>query len=135
MYQIPVNRTSLPTRRGGRAAYLIVAAEARRGAGAGATREAGPRAGILAAGDVRSRWPDGRYRGAMNPSPTTVVHDLLAEAPIPKRGIHSQTLSDEGGVELVLFAFASGERLSEHTSARPAIIHVLAGTCDMTVGD
>jgi quercetin dioxygenase-like cupin family protein len=71
----------------------------------------------------------------MNPSSTTVVHDLLAEAPIPKRGIHSQTLSDEGGVELVLFAFASGERLSEHTSARPAIIHVLAGTGDMTVGD
>jgi quercetin dioxygenase-like cupin family protein len=71
----------------------------------------------------------------MNPSPTTVVLDLLAEAPIPKRGIHSQTLSDEGGVELVLFAFAAGERLSEHTSARPAIIHVLVGTGDLTVGD
>ena len=71
----------------------------------------------------------------MNPPPAIIVHDLLAEAPIPKRGIHSQTLSDEGGIELVLFAFAPGEKLSEHMSARPAIIHVLAGTGDMTVGD
>jgi quercetin dioxygenase-like cupin family protein len=70
----------------------------------------------------------------MNAASATIIHDLLAEASIPKRGIHSQTLSDEGGVELVLFAFASGEKLSEHTAARPAIIHVLAGTGDMTVG-
>ncbi len=61
--------------------------------------------------------------------------DLAAEAPIPARGILSQTLSDEGGVELVLFAFAQGERLSEHTSARPAIIHILAGEADLTAGE
>ena len=67
--------------------------------------------------------------------PSTIVADLLAEAPIPARGIHSQTLSDADGVELVLFGFAPGERLSEHTSARPAIIHVLAGEGDVTVGD
>lgn len=64
----------------------------------------------------------------------TFFADLTAEAPIPARGILSQTLSDEGGVELVLFAFAAGERLSEHTSARPAIIHVLAGEADLTAG-
>lgn len=64
-----------------------------------------------------------------------VFEDLIAEAPIPPRGIHSQTLSDEGGIELVLFAFAAGERLSEHTSARPAIIHVLAGEADLTAGE
>ena len=67
--------------------------------------------------------------------PSTIVADLLAEAPIPARGIHSQTLSDADGVELVLFGFAPGERLSEHTSARPAIIHVLAGEGDLTVDD
>jgi quercetin dioxygenase-like cupin family protein len=65
--------------------------------------------------------------------PHTLYEDLLAEAPIPARGIHSQTLSDENGVELVLFAFAAQERLSEHTSARPAILHVLAGQADLTV--
>jgi quercetin dioxygenase-like cupin family protein len=63
----------------------------------------------------------------------TFVSDLLAEAEVPKRGIHSQTLSNEDGVELVLFALAAGERLSEHTSARPAIVHVLQGEGDLTV--
>jgi quercetin dioxygenase-like cupin family protein len=65
--------------------------------------------------------------------PYTLFADLVAEAPIPARGILSQTLSDEAGIELVLFAFAAGERLSEHTSARPAIIHVLAGEGELTV--
>lgn len=64
----------------------------------------------------------------------TVYPDLAAEATVPKRGIHSQTLSDEGGVELVMFAFAAGEQLSAHTSARPAIIHVLSGTAAITLG-
>jgi quercetin dioxygenase-like cupin family protein len=67
--------------------------------------------------------------------PATVYPDLAAEAQIPKRGIHSQTLSNEDGVELVLFAFAPGEQLSEHTSARPAIIHVLSGEGTIGVGD
>jgi len=66
--------------------------------------------------------------------PATVFRDLLVEAPVPARGILSRTLSNEGGIELVLFAFAPGERLSEHTSARPAIIHVLSGEADLTVG-
>ena len=64
----------------------------------------------------------------------TLYPDLAAEASVPPRGILSQTLSDEGGVELVLFAFAAGERLAEHTSARPAILHILAGTGDLTLG-
>ena len=66
--------------------------------------------------------------------PPRVFRDLVAEAPIPARGILSQTLSNENGIELVLFAFAPGEQLSEHTSARPAIIHVLSGEADLTVG-
>jgi quercetin dioxygenase-like cupin family protein len=57
----------------------------------------------------------------------TFLPDLAAEAAAPGRGIHSQTLSNADGVELVLFAMADGEQLSEHTSAHPAIIHVLRG--------
>lgn len=63
----------------------------------------------------------------------TFLPDLRAEAVVPTRGIHSQTVSDAHGVELVLFAMAPGERLSEHTAARPAIIHVLDGEGDLTV--
>jgi quercetin dioxygenase-like cupin family protein len=66
--------------------------------------------------------------------PATVFRDLVAEAAVPARGILSQTLSNENGIELVLFAFASGEQLAEHTSARPAIIHILSGEADLTVG-
>lgn len=64
--------------------------------------------------------------------PYTYFADLVAEASVPRRGIHSQTMSDADGVELVLFAMAAGERLSEHTSARPAVIHVLSGEAGLT---
>jgi quercetin dioxygenase-like cupin family protein len=63
----------------------------------------------------------------------TFYSDLAAEAAEVKRGIHSQTLSKEAGVEVVLFTLATGEELSEHTSARPAIVHVLRGTGELTV--
>jgi quercetin dioxygenase-like cupin family protein len=81
-------------------------------------------------------WQDRADRGYLETLnvPTNVFRDLLAEAPVPARGILSQTLSNEDGIELVLFAFAPGERLAEHTSARPAIIHILSGEADLTVG-
>jgi len=53
---------------------------------------------------------------------------------LPARGILSQTLSDEDGVRLVLFSFAAGEELSEHTAARPAIVHVLTGEARVSAG-
>lgn len=60
--------------------------------------------------------------------------DLLAESPPPARGILSQTLYDADDVRLVMFGFAPGEELSEHTAARPAIVHVLAGEGEAVVG-
>jgi quercetin dioxygenase-like cupin family protein len=66
--------------------------------------------------------------------PYTFFADLAAEAPIPARGILSQTLSNEGDIEFLLFAFAAGEQLSEHTAARPAIIHILEGEGELIVG-
>ena len=60
--------------------------------------------------------------------------DLAAEAaPVP-RGILSQTVYDGPDVRLVLFSFAPGEELSEHTAARPAIVHVLEGEGEAVVG-
>jgi hypothetical protein len=49
--------------------------------------------------------------------PYTLFADLATEAPIPAR-VLGQTLSTEGVIEFLLFAFAVGEQLSEHTSAR-----------------
>jgi quercetin dioxygenase-like cupin family protein len=59
--------------------------------------------------------------------------DLAAQAPAPSRGILSLTLSKDAGVELVMFGMAAGERLSEHTAARPAIVHVLSGSGELIV--
>ncbi len=67
--------------------------------------------------------------------PYTLYPDLASEAPIPPRGILSQTLWERDGIEFVLFAFAAGEGLSEHTSSRPAIVHVLSGEGELRVGD
>jgi quercetin dioxygenase-like cupin family protein len=61
------------------------------------------------------------------------IEDLLAEAPVPARGILSQTLSDEDDVRLVVFSFAPGEELSEHTASRPAIVDVLSGEAQLVV--
>jgi quercetin dioxygenase-like cupin family protein len=52
----------------------------------------------------------------------------------PGPGILSQTLSNERDIEFLLFAFAPGEELSEHTAARPAIVHTLEGEGELTVG-
>ena len=65
---------------------------------------------------------------------TLFLADLAAGAPHVPRGIHSQTLYDGPDLRLVLFAFAPGEELSEHTAARPAVVHVLDGEGDAVVG-
>jgi quercetin dioxygenase-like cupin family protein len=66
--------------------------------------------------------------------PVLFFADLAAEAKPVARGIHSQTLYDGPDFRLVLFAFAPGEELSEHTAARPAIVHVLDGEGTAVVG-
>lgn len=70
----------------------------------------------------------------MAAEPSRFFADLLAESPPPARGILSQTLYDGDDARLVVFGFAAGEELSEHTAARPAIVHVLAGSGEAVVG-
>ena len=64
-----------------------------------------------------------------------VIDDLLAEVAPPPHGILSLTIHDGDDLRLVLFGFAVGEELSEHTAARPAVVHVLTGDADVTVGE
>jgi quercetin dioxygenase-like cupin family protein len=66
--------------------------------------------------------------------PALFFPDLAAEAAPLGRGIHSQTLYDGPDLRLVLFSFGPGEELSEHTAARPAVVHVLAGEGDAVLG-
>ncbi len=60
--------------------------------------------------------------------------DLTGGEPIPPTGIHSRTVHSDAAVRVVLFGFAAGEELTEHTSSRPATIHVLLGAFDLTLG-
>jgi quercetin dioxygenase-like cupin family protein len=64
----------------------------------------------------------------------THVPNLSAQE-IPPDGILSRTLYNDDQVKVVLFAFSAGQELSEHTASMPAILQVLKGQAQMTLGD
>lgn len=62
--------------------------------------------------------------------------DLLAQLPeIPPDSIVSRTFYSDDRLKAILFGFAAGQELSEHTAARPAILHFLQGQARLTLGD
>jgi quercetin dioxygenase-like cupin family protein len=63
------------------------------------------------------------------------LKNLSEQVPvIPGNSILSQVLVKNDQVEVTLFQFARGQELSEHTSAFPAIVHILSGDGSMTLG-
>ncbi len=71
----------------------------------------------------------------MTTSPYLHFPDLLAAVPaIAPDSIISRTIYSDDRLKAILFGFAPGQELSEHTAARPAILHILAGEADLTVG-
>ena len=65
----------------------------------------------------------------------THIVDLAQEIEPPKDGILTRTLFNDGDVKTVIFGFAPGEELSEHTASMPAILHFISGEATVTVGD
>lgn len=62
-------------------------------------------------------------------------HHLPSLAPAaPPDSIVSRTFFSSGGLRGVLFTFAPGQELSEHTAAVPAVLHFLAGEAEVTLG-
>jgi len=59
--------------------------------------------------------------------------DLITE--FPAESIVSRTFYENGQLKAILFGFAPGQELSEHTSARPAILHFLDGEARLTLGE
>ncbi|MEO8276924.1 MAG: cupin domain-containing protein [Thermoanaerobaculia bacterium] len=59
------------------------------------------------------------------------LHDLINPT---EQGIASRVLARSGGGNLTLFAFDSGQGLSEHTSPFDALVMVLEGTLTLTIG-
>lgn len=61
--------------------------------------------------------------------------NLLEMAPaVPGDSILSRTFYKDERLSAVLFSFAAGEELSEHTSTYPAIIHILSGRARLRLG-
>ena len=54
---------------------------------------------------------------------------------IPPDSIVSRTFFEDDRLKAILFGFAAGQELSEHTSARPAILQILEGEANLTMGD
>jgi len=65
----------------------------------------------------------------------TLVLDLAKEVHPPNKGILSRTLFNDDRLKVVLFGFAQGEELSEHTASMPAVMHFLQGEATVTLGD
>jgi quercetin dioxygenase-like cupin family protein len=64
------------------------------------------------------------------------VPDLASLAPeVPADAILSRTFHEDERLKVILFAFAPGQELSEHTASEPAILHFLAGEAALTLGD
>jgi hybrid cluster-associated redox disulfide protein len=53
---------------------------------------------------------------------------------IPTESIVSRTLFREEKMKVILFAFAPGQELSEHTASVPATIQILEGEGELTLG-
>src|SRR5689334_14900965 len=67
--------------------------------------------------------------------PYTHILDLAKEVQPPDKGILSRTLFADDRLKVVLFGFAQGEELSEHTASMPAVLHCLQGEATLTLGD
>ena len=66
----------------------------------------------------------------------TFIEDLtgLVEE-IPTDSIVSRTVHNDASCKGVLFGFAPGQELSEHTASMPAVIHIVSGEGRITLGD
>ncbi len=69
--------------------------------------------------------------------PTTYTHilNLAKEAEPPADGILSRTIYQDDQVKAVVFGFGSGQELSEHTAAKPAMLYFVKGEATVGLGD
>ncbi len=65
----------------------------------------------------------------------TICNNLLSELQVRAGQTVSKTLHQDERVKVVLFGFAAGQELSEHTASVPAILQFLSGESVVTLGD
>ena len=63
------------------------------------------------------------------------IENLLdSEQDLPSDSILSRSLMQNKDLRVILFQFAPGQELSEHTASKPALLHFLSGTAQVTLG-
>ena len=68
-------------------------------------------------------------------SPYSYFDDLTGLLPdIPPDSIVSRTFYEDNQFKAILFGFAQGQELSEHTASKPAVLHFLGGEARLTLG-
>jgi len=67
--------------------------------------------------------------------PYAYFENLAAEMPeIPADSILSRTIYQDEQFKAVLFGFAQGQELSEHTASQTALLYFVQGEADLTLG-
>jgi quercetin dioxygenase-like cupin family protein len=61
------------------------------------------------------------------------ILSLQAETQFAPNGIVSRTLLRTATLRTVLFGFAEGQELTEHTSTQHALIQILSGNCEFSL--
>ena len=65
---------------------------------------------------------------------TQKIISLAAETRFAENGIVSRTVFRGPNIRVVLFGFAAGQELSEHTSTQHALVQILSGECEFILG-
>ncbi|MEM7316967.1 MAG: cupin domain-containing protein, partial [Planctomycetota bacterium] len=89
---------------------------------------------------ARSQWWDANQSPLPNKASVRImnslsIRDLNQEIEIQSGSIVSKTLRQDATSKIVLFGFDSGQELSEHTAAVPAVMHFVDGESNVTIGD
>lgn len=74
------------------------------------------------------------YDRVVTEEPTSFA-DLAAEVEIPTDGTISRVVFRDDRLRVVVFGFDAGQELTDHTASVPAIIEVVSGRLEVTLGD
>ena len=70
----------------------------------------------------------------MDPVRPTIC-DLREPVTVPEDGILSRAIHSDDDARVVLFSFAAGQQLSDHTAAVPVTLEIVQGEARITLGD
>ena len=68
-------------------------------------------------------------------SESVVTTGLLEALPVSESSITSRVVVNNPLLRVVVFAFDTGEMLTEHSSPRAVVVQLLSGRIDLTLGD